>query len=309
MIFDILISNVLPLYGLIFLGFIVGKFTDLDVKPIATIIIYAILPVVMFGATATMEFTAQYFLPPIIISSISIIASTTGYLIAGKILEDGDKRQNLIGLLSVGANATYFGVPIALAIAGNEWLGVYMVMVMPIFIFDASLGYYFGVRGDFNIKDSLMRVAKLPIIYGAVLGLIVNAVDFEPTQLFMDYWERFTGTLIVLGMMMIGAGLSQMDKFSFDWKFFTGIALIRYIMWPILGFTWVFIDLNFLHLLPDTIHMFVILVCACPLAANTVAYATKIDLFPALTSCMVLVTTILALAFIPFMLWLQTVIF
>ncbi len=309
MIFDILISNVLPLYGLIFLGFIVGKFTDLDVKPIATIIIYAILPVVMFGATATMEFTAKYFLPPFIIASISIIASSTGYFIAGKVLTHDDKRQNLIGLLSVGANATYFGVPIALAIAGNEWLGVYMVMVMPIFILDASLGYYFGVRGDFNIKDSLRRVAKLPIIYGAVLGFIVNAVGIEPPQLFMEYWERFTGTLIVLGMMMIGAGLSQMDKFRFDWKFFTGIALIRYIMWPVLGFAWVFIDINFLHLLPDTIHTFVILVCACPLAANTVAYATKIGLFPALTSCMVLVTTILALAFIPFMLWLQTIIF
>ncbi|PCJ99041.1 MAG: hypothetical protein COA45_06245 [Zetaproteobacteria bacterium] len=309
MIFDILISNVLPLYGLIFLGFIVGKYTDLDVKPIATIIIYAILPIVMFGATATMEFTAKYFLPPFIIASISIIASTTGYLIAGKILEEGDKRQNLIGLLSVGGNATYFGVPIALAIAGKEWLGVYMVMVMPIFILDASLGYYFGVRGDFSIKESLLRVAKLPIIYGAILGFIVNAIGVEPPQLFLDYWERFTGTLIVLGMMMIGAGLSQMDKFRFDLRFFTGIALLRYILWPCLGMLWVFIDLNMLHLLPNTIHTFIILVCACPLGANTVAYATKIGLFPALTSCMVLVTTILALGFIPFMLWLQTVIF
>ena len=81
--------------------------------------LYALLPVVMFGATGTMDFTAEYFLPPLIIASISIITSTTGYLISRKVWGEHDKRHNLLGMLGVSSNATYFGVPIALALAAG----------------------------------------------------------------------------------------------------------------------------------------------------------------------------------------------
>lgn len=309
MILETLIANVIPLYALILLGFIIGKTTDLDVKPIATLMLYALLPVVMFGATATMEFNSEYFFPPFIIASISITTSTIAFLVSRRIWGADDKRHNLLGMLGVSSNATYFGVPIALAIMGKESLSVYMVMVLPLFIMDCTLGYYFAVRGESSIKDSLMRVIKLPIIYGALLGLTINAAGFELSPLMVEYWDRFTGTMIILGMMIIGSGLATMDRFRFDSSFFIGVILLRYLMWPVFGLLWVFVDLNYLHILLPTTHSLIILICACPLAANTVAYAVKLDLHPALTSSMVLITTLLALGFIPFMMWLQTIIF
>ena len=309
MILQTLIFNVIPLYGLILLGFVIGKTTDLDVKPIATLMLYALLPVVMFGATATMEFTADYFFPPFIIGTISIIASTSAYLVSRRVWGIDDKRHNLLGMLGVSSNATYFGVPIALALMGKEWLSVYMMMVLPLFVLDCTLGYYFAVRGESTIRESLVRVAKLPILYGAILGLLINAVGYNLPPLALEYWERFTGTMIILGMMIIGSGLAQMDRFRFDTSFFIGVVLLRYGLWPLLGLLWVFVDTAYLHVLPDSIHTLIILICACPLAANTVAYAVKINLHPALTSCMVLITTLLALAFIPLMMWMKTLIF
>ncbi len=309
MIFETLIWNVIPLYGLILLGFIIGKTTDLDVKPIATLMLYALLPVVMFGATATMEFTTEYFLPPIIIASISITASTIAFLLFRKIWGEHDKRHNLLGMLGVSSNATYFGLPIALAIAGEEWVSIYMIMILPLFISDCTLGYYFAVRGESTISQSLMRVVKLPIIYGAIFGLAINAAGIELSPLMIEYWDRFTGTMIILGMMIIGSGLAAMDRFRFDSSFFLGVILLRYVLWPVFGLIWIFIDSTYLNLLPNTIYSLIILITACPLAANTVAYAVKLDLHPALTSSMVLITTLLALGFIPFMMWLQSVIF
>ncbi len=309
MIFETLILNVIPLYGLILLGFIIGKTTDLDVKPIATLMLYALLPVVMFGATANMNFTADYFLPPIMIATISITASTSAYLISRKIWGADDKRHNLLGMLGVSSNATYFGVPIALALFGTDWLSVYIMMCLPLFVLDCTLGYYFAVRGELTMRDSLIRVAKLPILYGAILGVIYNVAGFELSGISYEYWERFTGTMIILGMMIIGSGLAQMDRVRFDGAFFVGVFLMRYIAWPVLGLLWMFVDLTYLKLLPDTIHTMLILICACPLAANTVAYAVRVNLHPALTSCMVLLTTLMALAFIPFMLWVKDVLF
>ncbi len=309
MIFETLFINVLPLYGLILLGFIIGRFTDLDANPVATIMLYAVMPVVMFGATATMKFTSEYFLPPLIIASISIISSIIAYNGAGIIWGNNDTRKNLLGIMGTTTNAAYFGTPIALSIAGQEYIAIYILMTMPFFILDCTLGYYYMLRGNFHINQSLIRVAKLPIIYGALLGIIVNMIGFEMPTLFLDYWERFTGTMVVLGMMIIGVALARMDRFRFDLSFFIGVSVLRYLIWPALGIFWIWLDIYYLHMLSSTIHMFITLICACPLAANTVAYATKLNMHPALTSCMVLITTILALAFIPFMLWLTDIIF
>lgn len=305
MIIEILLLNVLPLYGLILLGFVIGKTLKLDVDPIATIMLYAVLPFVMFGATATMSFDADFILGPLIIAFISITASSSAYLVSRYIWGKDDKRHNLLGLLGVSSNATYFGVPIAIALTDTSYLGLYMVMVLPLFMLDCTLSYFFGVRGEFNTKDSLIRVAKLPIIYGALFGLGFNFLNFDFSSLMLEYWQRFTGTMIILGMMMIGAALAQMERFRFDFQFFKAVALMRYILWPILGLCWVYLDMHYLHVLNEIIHLFIILICSCPLAANTVAYAAKLKLFPALTACMVLISTLLALGFIPIMMFIK----
>lgn len=305
MILDLLLSTVFPLYGLIALGFVTGHFLKLDVEPLAILMLYVVVPIVMFGATANMEFTAAFIVPPLIVASISITASVLAYNVAGMVWGREDKRHNLLGFLGTGANATYFGVPIAVAIAGAEWLDVYMLMVLPLFLMDCTLSYYFALRGDFNMRDSLHRVARLPIIYGAIGGMVVNAAGFEMSDLLMEYWDKFTGTMIILGMMMIGAALARMERFRFDVNFFAGLCIMRYLLWPALGFGWVVLDITVMQMLEPQIHTFIILVASCPLAANTVAYASKLNLHPALTACMVLTTTILALAFIPLAMWLK----
>lgn len=308
MIFDILIANVLPLYGLILIGFIVGRYARLEVAPMATLMIYALIPVVMFGATATMELTTRYFLPMLIVASISILSSVSAFLLAKRFWEN-KQLASLLGMLGVSSNATYFGVPIALAIFGKEWLGVYMLMLLPLFMLDTSLAVFFAARGQFNFRDSLISVAKLPILYGALAGLIFNLLGFTLPNLLITYWERFTGALIIVGMMIIGAGLSKIQKFEFNRSFFISLALVRYLLWPALGFLFIAIDVFVLKLLDRTIHSFIVLICACPLAANNVAYAARFKLYPTLTASMVLISTLSALAFIPVLFWLHSAVF
>ena len=307
MVIETLIVNVVPLYALILLGFMVAKFVKVDIESIATIMLYAIVPVVMLGATATMKFSKSTLYPPLIIASISIIASTLSYVVASRIWGN-DKRVNLIGLLGVSSNATYFGIPIALSIAGPEFLGLYLTMILPLFILDCTLSYYFAVRGNFSVRDSLIRVSRLPIIYGAFIGLSINALGIEFPKIILEYFDRFTGTVIILGMMMIGAALANMERFRLDLSFLTGVAIMRYILWPVLGLIWLCVDVYYFQIFPDVVHTFIILICACPIAANTVAYSARLNLHPALTACVVLITTITAMITIPVFLWLKTIV-
>ena len=63
----LLVINIIPLYILIILGFIAGRYLDVNLHSIAIIAIYILAPVVNFGAMAKMEFTQEYILLPFII--------------------------------------------------------------------------------------------------------------------------------------------------------------------------------------------------------------------------------------------------
>ena len=52
-ILSLLIANIIPLYILIVVGFIGGRFLDINLPSIATIAIYILAPIVNFGATSS----------------------------------------------------------------------------------------------------------------------------------------------------------------------------------------------------------------------------------------------------------------
>jgi predicted permease len=308
MIFEILLANVLPLYGLIIIGFLIGRYAKLEVEPIATLMIYGLIPIVMFGATAKMELLKEHILPAFIIGAISLSASILAYYFAKRIWPD-DNRANLLAMLGVSSNATYFGIPIAIAMTDKSWLGVYMLMLIPLFILDASLGVFFAARGQFSVKQSLINVAKLPIIYGAISGLIYNMIGLTLAPLLVVYWERFTGSVIIVGMMLIGAGLAKIDKTAFDKTFFIAVAILRYLVWPALGLLFIALDVFIFKLFQETIYTFIVLICSCPLAANNVAYAAKFKLQPTLTATVVMISSLLAIGFIPLLFWVKSLVF
>lgn len=305
MAFSLLFENVFPLYGIILIGFLIGRFAKLEVEPIATLMIYGLIPVVMFGATATMQVSSAYLVPPLIIAGIAIVASTIGYQVARRAWP-GDSRANLLGMISVGSNGAYFGIPVALALVGKEWLGVYLMMLLPLFILDATLAFYFAARGHFHARESLRRVVRLPIIYGASAGFATNLSGLVLSPILVSYWERFTGAVITVGMMMIGASLARMERTRFDASFFVATALMRYLLWPALALCVIAIDLHWLQFFPGAIHTMIFLICICPLAANNVAFAAKLNLHPVLTATAVLASSLLALVFMPFAFWVKS---
>lgn len=300
--FSLLFLNVLPLYAIIAFGFVMGRYFCADTKTLANILLYGLVPVVMFGSAVNMELEADYIFPPLMIGSLCVVVSMITYML-GKRLRLGDHKANSLGMMAVSCNATYFGIPIALVLGGVEWFGLFMIMVLPLFIADALLCPYYCARSQYNVKDSIVRVFRLPIIYGALGGVLYNIAGGSVTPIMEKYWEWFTGAVVVFGMMIIGVALGRIGKFKFDWSAFGVAVFSRYILWPGLGLLYIVADILWWGMFEPHIHRFILLICSCPIAANSVAYATKFHLNTEMTATMVALTTVLALLFIPGIFW------
>jgi predicted permease len=166
-------------------------------------------------------------------------------------------------------------------------------------LYENSLGFYITARGNHSTKESLKRVIKLPTIYAFIIGVLVNLIGIKFGQGYLDFANLFRGAYSVLGMMLIGMGLASISYYKFDFKFIGATFLTKFVVWPIIIALIIFADSTSVHLFSTEIYKIMTLVAIVPLAANTVAFATELNAHPEKSSMAVLISTIVALFYIP----------
>lgn len=294
---SLLIANIIPLYVLIVLGFIAGRYLDVNLPSMATVAIYILAPIVNFGAMAKMDFTPEYIALPVIFFLGSCTIGIITYLTAQKIWKNN--TANLIGMGSVTGNTMYFGLPVILALLGPEWVGVYALLNLGTFLNEVGLGYFFGARGTATLKGAFIKVMKLPVIHAIWLGLLYNLSGLELPESFIRYWDYSIGAWVIIGMMIIGVALSKQSRLEIDLKLLASMFTPKFILWPAFGFGVIFIDIAYFQAFEPEVHMMLAVMTTVPLAGNLVAYAATLNLHPERAAAAVLISTLFAFITVP----------
>lgn len=300
-IFLTLVLNLLPLYFLIALGYIAGRFLKVDRISLANLALYFCVPVVMFGYILKLEYNPAYSLLPILMYVVSALIAFTMLYIGRRIY--GDSRANVLTMLSAQANAGYLGLPVMLLVFNAQWVAVYMLLLLGGVIFEATIGYYIAARGAFDPKKSFIKLLSFPAIYALPLALLLRQADVNLPDTFWTYWEHFKGAYVILGMMIIGAALSTLEKFVFSWRFNGLVFLGKFIMWPLLMGAFIFADIYYFNLFGHEVYKMLMLLSVMPSAANVAAFAAQFNINPEKAATTILVSTVLVLLLIPLMVW------
>ena len=101
-------------------------------------------------------------------------------------------------------------------------------------------------------------------------------------------------TYSVLGMMLLGLGLSALKSVQFDRIFLTVVIVAKHLIWPMAACLVLTIEAHLLGVLSFNERQIFLYMSVLPLAANTVAWATLLNVEPAKASLAVLVSTLLA---------------
>lgn len=296
-IFLLLTSNLFPLYILIAAGYVAGRYMEVNLESMAKMLIYFLMPFVIFGAVSKIDLKPEYLVLPLIMASLSVVMTLSSYYVSGKMFSP--QRASMIAMSSASGNTGYFGIPIILALLSPEALGVYLMMNLGLQMSEASLVYFIGARGHHTVMDSIKRVARLPALYALLAGVMVNLIGIDPGQVFYSYWDHATGAWILMGMMMIGIALGKSAPLVFNHKMNTYLSVVKFIIWPVLMLGVIIADQNLLHLFTPDIHLMLFVMGIVPLPGNVVAYAAELKIHPEEAAMAVLVSTIFALLYIP----------
>jgi len=296
-IFTTLLPKLLPLYVIILLGYMAGRFSEISQKTFANLLMNIIVPVITFGYIAEVSFKISTIAIPILIFLISLFLGISFNYLSKLLFKDS--TANLVALSASSGNFGYFGIPLFISIFGKNGLGIYMLAIAGFTFYMLTIGYYIIARGKYDIKSSLYRVIKLPPIYAAIAGLIVSAFDWSLPQIFTATIENFRGAYVVLGSMMVGLGISHLKIDSIDLRYLVITFIGKFIVYPLLAFLIIKTDQIFLHFFGKTFYQVLFVFSVVPLMVNVVIFAKHVEVQSEKAAAGVFISTIFALFYIP----------
>ncbi len=294
-----LLYKLMPLYIMVALGWVAGRYLDATGRNIAGIMMYIILPAVVFYGVMSAPLSAEVVLLPFLVLGLCSVLGVLHLIIAKRWV--GDESADLIPLAVGTGNTGYFGIPLALLIFGEQGLAMYIVCMLGTTLYESSVGFYLAARGRYGVRDCVRKVSRLPSLYAFFLAVVLNFAGFQIPDVFLPLFENIRGAYIVFGMMIIGMSILSFHGLAGNLRF-TGLAFAgKFISWPLAALALWWLDSQWLHIYDAAVHQAILLISITPIAANTVVIATLLDTAPKQVAGTALLSTVFALVYIPLM--------
>lgn len=281
---------ILKVFGIIFLGYLIGKIKKLDLRNIihsaANIIIYFIIPCFVFSAMLEREFEFFEFRNIFIAAgSVVLVMGIIVFFISR--LTRMEFREVCLPVMFM--NSGYMTLPIVSLLLPA---GLYAAL-----IYNAAIGFLMFTLGVFLVskKKSFFAVLEEPVIYATILGVIFNFSKIHPPSLLMKIFELI-GSLAMPAMLLImGYKLNFVQAKS-----------IRSSIWGTAlriggGFL---LGLGIVEVLSigGVARSIVIIISSMPAATTSYIFSEKYDANPDFAASVVLLSTAVSIVTIPFVL-------
>ena len=296
-VFYLVFFKVISVLLNVLIGFLAGRWLKVERDSIASLLFYFIAPIVFFSIPANTQLD---------ISSLGIVAVTfvlssllclmTYYGLGAYIT---DLRRNLVAMSSGTSNGGYFMLPIAAAIFDDHRLSIYMMAIVGISIYESSLGYYVCARSIVSVKESIKKVLKSPTLNAFALGCITSFTGVTIPDFLNDFVISMRSCFTILGMIIVGLGISTIQRFEIDRQFTILCLLSKFMCYPLIVNLFIMLDIYVFGWYNTAYHDVLQLASAAPMAANTIVIASVLRLQPESVATSVVISCLVALLYIP----------
>lgn len=298
-IFSIVFFKTISVLFNVIIGFLAGKYSNVERDGIAALLFYFISPIVFFAIPASTTLTLSALSITLVTFLIATSISIFSYHLFGRYWQD--HTRNIIALSAGTANSGYFMLPIAAALFDDYTLSIYMMAVIGVNIFESSIGFYICARSFSSTRESIIKVLKLPILNGFILGCLFSFAGFTLPDFLDDFVYNMRGSYSILGMIMVGLGLSTLQKFEVDWKFTAATFSAKFLFYPLVINAFIMLDKLIFNLYSENHYNALQLLSTAPMAANIIVIASLQKFHPEKVAATVLLSLLFALIYMPIM--------
>lgn len=280
------VNIILPVFLIIFCGFVAEKKSGLDFRTLTNCSLYIFSPALVFSALIRQELnldlTRDLFFFMVLYTAI-LFFLTKGL---GSILRFNHEEKGALTLTTVVMNVGNFGLPLAYFAFGEKGLDVSILTFVLFNIPLGTLAIVVAQGGQIPIKDALANTFKIPIFHGVALAFLLKALSISIPSFILRPIDLLGQAAIPLMLILLGMQLAR-TKLEAQWGFMTVASIVRLCIAPMIAWG-VAIFLN----LEGTTRNVVVLQTSTPSAVLPLLYALRFGMRPDLVAGTIFSTTL-----------------
>ena len=279
------------------MGFIAKKKlkTQIDEKSLVLISLYFLQPIMIFWGLTKEPINYEFILSPIFF--IFCMASTLLLmLLYSKFIFSSKTDENIFLATALIGNTGNLGIPLGIALFGEQSVPYTSIINIANIFFMYTISIYFFAREQFNFKQSLKSIFKIPVIWFALLALAVNYYEIPIPKEFDFPLEMGAYTSLTLQLIIFGTYLYSVKIKTIPWKLSLQISFVKHILLPIIG---ILIIISFTNL-NSMVASILIMELMMPLAVNNVNFSVIYNTKPTDVAATILVSSAIFVAILHF---------
>ncbi|BBU38200.1 MAG: AEC family transporter [Bacillaceae bacterium] len=290
---------VLPAFIIFAVGYVGQKTIGFDIKSISVMTTYLMYPFLVFRTFYTNKITLDYFYILIFCLLLCFILMVIVKIVS-KLKKLPQSIESAMMLSAVFMNSGNYGAPIILFVFGQTAFDYAVIMMVIQSFLMNTIGLYYaaiGSKEDSSIKSALMKIVKMPVLYGSAAGILLQILHVPVPDFIMQPVGLIADATIPTIMVILGMQLANIQLKSVKAGDVASIFIIRMIISPI-------ISIGIILCLPleDLLAKILIILASMPTAANTTMFAVQFQTEPDLVSFSTLTTTLASIATVPLLL-------
>ena len=235
-LFEIFASVILPVFGIVLLGFFFGKKCNIEAAISSRLAYYFLLPAFVFDIFHKSKTGISEILPYILPLCLSQLAIMLVAFLWSKYALASNKQQTTAQCLSaVFPNTGNFGFPLILFHFGQAALLPAAISFLVLFLFAMTLSVFIASSAQSSKAASFLAILKTPGIIAAIPALLINEFSLE-LPVFIERGSGLLGAaLIPVALITLGIQLSHEGKPEFNAEV-ASMVVMRLVAAPVLAF-------------------------------------------------------------------------
>ena len=289
-----IIFSILSIYLFIVMGYIAKMSfkNQIDDKTITLINVYFLQVFLTFwGLLIRPIDITLLFAPSIYLLIVGVLLILSA--VVAKVFFENKKEYSIATVAAIIGNTGNLGIPINIAIFGEESIP-YTTIVNLVNVFVVyTVGVYYYSRGTFNTKTSLMNIVKLPILWAAIIAILLSVYkvpihDSIMKMLMMGAYASMTMQLFLFGIYLYGTKIKEVSKRLILW-----VLTFKFILLPLISLI-VLANIEMDRMIKSIIFIELLM----PLAVANVNLASLYECKPRVVTALVFISSILFLGII-----------
>lgn len=214
----VLTNVILPIFLIIFLGFLLRRYGKADLKTFSRAQLYVLSPALGFMSLAKPEADTNMILQ-VLVFMICLQAVLLGISLGVTFLWKRDRAERqAIAMTSTLANTGFYGIPVCM-LAFGQWGLVYATIYMVASsILQSTVGIFLASAGRQSSWKAFVSIFKVPLIWSIVAARLLVYLHALPSAPFMKMIDMLGEASIPTGLMLLGMQLESIVLESAAWR-------------------------------------------------------------------------------------------